>query len=48
LLPSILRAEDLLVEVVEPLVEDADEHDVAAAGVLHVGQPGDHLAPVQP
>ena len=43
-----LRDEDLAIEVVELLVEDPDEPDVLAARVLEVGEPGDHLAPVQP
>lgn len=43
-----LRHEDLAVEVVEPLVEDPDEDDVATARVLQVGEPAQHLAPVQP
>ena len=42
-----LRLEDLAVEVVEPLVEDAHEPDMLAARVLQMGQPADHLAAVQ-
>ena len=34
-----LRREDLAVEVVEPLVEDAHEPDMLAARVLQMGQP---------
>ena len=38
---------DLAVEVIELLVEHADEDDVLGAGVLEVHEPGDHLAAVQ-
>ncbi len=43
-----LRDEDLAVEVVELLVEDPDEDHVLRPRVLQMGEPGDHLAPVQP
>src|SRR5690606_11508745 len=43
-----LRLEDLAIEVVEPLVEDADEPDMLAARVLQMGQPADHLAAMEP
>jgi hypothetical protein len=45
--PSICGWKMLAVEVVELLVEDADEPDVLAARVLEVGEPGDHLAAMQ-
>lgn len=38
-----LQREDAAIEVIELLVEDADEPDVLAARVLKVGEPGDHL-----
>ena len=38
-----LQREDAAIEVIELLVEDADEPDVLAARVLEVGEPGDHL-----
>ena len=43
-----LRLEDPPVEVVELLVEDPHEPDIAPPGMLKVGQPGDHFPPVQP
>ena len=38
---------DLAVEVIELLVEHADEDDVLGAGVLEMDEPRDHLAAVQ-
>ncbi len=43
-----LRREDPAIEVVELLVEDADEDDVLGAGVLQMREPRDHFAAVQP
>ena len=42
-----LGGEDPAIEVVELLVEDADEPDVLIARVLQVREPGDHLLAVQ-
>ena len=41
-----LGGEDTAIEVVELLVEDADEPDVLIARALEVGEPGDHLLAV--
>lgn len=43
-----LRLEDLAIEVVELLVEDAHEPDILGSRVLQMREPGDHLAAVQP
>ena len=43
-----LRHVDLAVEVIELLVEDADEEHVLRARMLKVRDPADHLAAVQP
>ena len=43
-----LQGEHAAIEVIQPLVEDADEPDVLAARVLQVGQPADHFLAHQP
>ena len=43
-----LQGEHAAIEVVQPLIEDADEPHVLAARVLQVGQPADHFLAHQP